>query len=320
MKELSQIDLVFCVDLTASMQPFIEAARRHVVTILAGLRSAAAADLRVAIVGYRDHDGPDLEGESPVEVHPFLVEDPDIHRTLSGLSVGSRSTNTDAAEAVFAGLDACIRRLPFRPRAFRIIVLIGDAPPHACGADGAPHPDRFPTTDPSGWTLSELAKGLEGAGLFLYALGMIPSNFPVHDPILEKAFHRLATSTGGTYQAAPTPEAAIAVVEAVGRRVFGQLAIDRRVYEQLVAQAALEDRQIDRLFARAHAMPAAPAMAPCAASPMASQAFAAPSRSAAGAAPRPAPVPPEASAAASVSEDEVKASLERLRKRGLLEE
>jgi hypothetical protein len=266
MDELSQIDLAFCVDLTSSMAPFIQAARQQMVLILGGLRGSARADLRVAVVGYRDHD-PD-PAHRPTEMHPFTAEDAKIQRILQSLAVGSAPSNRDAAEAVFAGLDDAMSYLEWRPRAFRVIVLIGDGPPHACGADAEPWPDRFPKADPTGYSLVTLCNALEEAGLFVHALGMVPSSIPVHDGVLQASFSRLAGSTGGTYRVARDAQAAIAVVEAIGRSVFGQMEFDRQLFAALVARseappsngARAQLRQPERtdLFA-ARAAPAGPA-------------------------------------------------------------
>lgn len=314
MDQLSQIDLAFCIDLTRSMQPFIDAARRHIVTILAGLRSDERADLRVGLVGYRDHQD---DNDRPIEVHAFTDDDAAMHRVLGSLQVGSAATNTDAAEAVFAGLAGVRDELAWRAQAFRVVVLIGDAPPHACGATAQPYPDRYPEGDPTGYTLNTLADALESSGLFLHALGMIPSTIPVHDAALQASFDRLARATGGTYRAAATAEDAIAVVEAIGRRVFRQMGFDRMLWERLVAAAEVAvpgPAEVVR--------PAAPGAMMAAAMP----APQAPAMSGFGAPPPPPGAPPAWSAPPSaarlaedmgVSQEDVAQSLARLQKRGI---
>lgn len=311
MDELSQVDLAFVVDLTRSMEPFIAAARQQMVLILGGLRGSARADLRVASVGYRDHD-PDPRYR-PVEVHPFTADDAEVHRALGSLQVGSAPSNTDAAEAVFAGLAAAMNDLEWRPRAFRVAVLIGDGPPHASGATAHPYPDRFPEEDPTGYSAATLANALESAGLFLHALGMVPSSIPAHDAALQDAFARLAGSTGGTYRAAAGAEAAIAVVEAIGRTVFGQMSFDRRLFDALVARAA----QVPAAARAAPARPMAamPAPTPGAPPPASLSTSAEP--------PLPEPLADVAFAAdlageVAASPEEVQAAVARLKKRGLL--
>jgi hypothetical protein len=219
------------VDLTSSMTPFLEAARGHMLRILGALTAGSEADLRVALVGYQDYGG----RTKPVRVHPFRADPEETRRTLVKLKVGNSGANTDAAEAVFAGLTACLEQLIWRSGAVKVLLLIGDAPPHGCGANGSSFPDRYPDGDPSGQTLLGMSAAVEAAGVTLHALGMLPSVIPQHDPVTERCFEFLASTTGGTYRRAQSARDALAVVEAVGKHVFGEMDFDRRVWGQLAA-------------------------------------------------------------------------------------
>jgi hypothetical protein len=227
--ELSQIDLAFCVDLTNSMTGFIEAARARMRDVLDGLTAGTDVDLRVALVGYRDYGS----RVKLTEVYPFRPGPEEVRKVLDRLKVSSPPENTDAAEAVFAGLAACLGELEWRPRAVKTALLIGDAPPHGCGANAQPCPDRFPAGDPTGQTLMGMGSAIESAGVTLHALGMVPSVVPAHDPVMEKCFGWLAATTAGTYRPARTARDAMAVVEVIGRRVFGEMDFDRRVWARL---------------------------------------------------------------------------------------
>jgi hypothetical protein len=241
MDALSRLDLVFCVDITSSMSPFIDAARVQMLRILDELSAAIGDGLRVAVVAYRDH------GSEPLlETSPFGTSTKDTETFLKGLVVASAPTNTDSAEAVFSGLAACVA-LPWRDGAYRTLVLVGDAPPHSCGADAPPFPDRFPTNDPSGFDLDGMANRLEEEGIFVHALAMIPSLNRHHDHVLAKAFERLAVSTGGSYQAARTAEAAMGIVEVVSKRFLAELAFDRRLYAAIGGKEAPAGERIASL-------------------------------------------------------------------------
>ena len=87
-----QLDLVLCVDITASMTPFIEAARRRMTEILTVLVEQEGFDLQVGVVGYRDY-GEKIE---VIETYPFNKNIPSIHKILSRLKVKSPVQNTDA--------------------------------------------------------------------------------------------------------------------------------------------------------------------------------------------------------------------------------
>lgn len=259
MDELSQVDLAFCVDLTNSMAPFIAAAQQHVVRILEGLRATARADLRVAIVGYRDHDH--VQDSSPTEAHDFTDDAQATRDALFALRIGSPPGNIDAAEAVVAGLVACVQQLTWRPQAYRVLVLVGDGPPHACGADAQPWPDRFTQHDPSGSSLEEIADELAHRWTIVHAMGMVPSSIVQHDAVLERTFRRLAAVTDGAWYPARDAGAAMQVVEAVARKVFSDVEIDRQVWAQLAQSYEAADAETrGASFSAMPQAPPAPAM------------------------------------------------------------
>ena len=241
MDALSRLDLVFCVDITASMTPFIDAARAQMLRILEELRASIGEGLRVSVVAYRDHGAPQL-----LETSVFSTNGKDTETFLKGLVVASGPYNTDSAEAVFSGLAACVA-LPWREGAYHTLVLVGDAPPHACGANAPPYPDRFPDHDPSGFDLDSMANKLEEEGIFVHSLAMMPSLNRHHDEVLGRAFERLAVSTGGSYQTARTAEAALAIVEVVSKRFLRELDFDRKLHAALEGATSVDGERISAL-------------------------------------------------------------------------
>lgn len=227
MEQLSYLDMMFCVDLTSSMTPFIQAARQHMVNILRALAATNQADLRFGISGYRDYS----EEGPPCEVYPLSSDLEKTQGILNRLQARSPADNKDAAEAVFAGIVQCLNQ-SWRPGAYRIVLLVGDAPPHGCGADAQPFPDRWPEGDPTGLDIQSICGRTESARVTLFALSMSPSVIPVHDPVMIKAFDRLARGTGGTHRRARSGRDAMKIVEDITKKVFYHLDIDRRVYEQ----------------------------------------------------------------------------------------
>jgi hypothetical protein len=223
--DLSFLDLAFCVDLTNSMTPFIHQARSHMVNMLRSLAQRKQAELRVGLAGYHDYP-------ASVDVYPLTHDLQQMQKVLQGLGVASPPENLDAAEAVFAGLLEAVA-FDWRPRAYRILVLVGDAPPHGCGASREPWPDRFPQEDPTGLTLLSMASRVEEANITLYSLAMLPSTIPEHDEVTERTFEKLALSTGGSYRRVRSARDAMACVEDIGKKVFGELELDRQMWEQI---------------------------------------------------------------------------------------
>lgn len=216
MDKLSRLDLVFCVDLTGSMSPFIQAARAQMTSILDALRAQLGDGLRVGVVAYRDH----CDGKKVCEKHDFMGDLRAVKATLDGLQILGGG---DYPEAVFTGLDACVK-LPWRDGAYRVIVLVGDAPPHGCGAAG----DSHAKGDPSGFDLDAMANLLEEKGLFVHALAMF--NTPQPEPVLDRTFRRLSITTGGAYHEARGATAAMKIVESVSGRFLSELAFDRALF------------------------------------------------------------------------------------------
>ena len=212
---LRRLDLVFCVDLTGSMGGLIASARAHIGRILDALRAELKDDLRVGLVGYRDHsDGPKL-----LQVESLTTDVETVRKEINDAKVDGGG---DAPEAVFAGLVKCLE-LPWAQGSYRVVILIGDAPPHSVGAPG----DSY-KVDPTGLTLDDVANRMETEGLFVHALSLSPN-----DKVMESSFRRLSISTGGTYSDATSPDAAMRIVETVTQQFLKDLDFDRRLLERL---------------------------------------------------------------------------------------
>jgi len=229
---ISHIDLCFVIDCTNSMGPFIAAAQQQTQQILTELAQQAGADVRCGVVGYRDH------GHAGEVVDVLALSGGhDVVKAQLARLVARADGNPDAAEAVFAGLVAAVG-LRWRESAMKVIVLVGDAPPHGCGAAEEPFPDRF-AEDPTGQTLHSISAEIERNGITLYSLVMAPSVHPQYDQVTADSFGFLARSTGGVSALAGAGVGAITVLETLGRRAFGDLVVDRRVFEVITDAAAL---------------------------------------------------------------------------------
>ena len=118
----SGLDVVFVIDATGSMDWVIDEVRRRVGDIADATRTLVPLT-RFGVVAYRDHDDPE-----------FVVRQQTLTFSLAKLA---RFIDTLEAkgggswqEAVFAGLDAAVNRAGWRPGAKRVVLIIGDAPPH----------------------------------------------------------------------------------------------------------------------------------------------------------------------------------------------
>jgi len=226
MSVLSKLDLVFCVDLTGSMSGFITVAKRQMAQVLDAFAAKLHGGLRVAIVGYRDH----CDGDKLVEVYPL---DGNLARVAKAIDKLATSGGGDAPEAVYSGLETCLR-LDWATGSYRIIVLVGDAPPHGVGYPG----DSF-TADPTGLDLDDMANKLEAEGVFVHALAM-RSN----DAVLASSFKRLSISTGGSYHETSSA-ASMAIVETIARGLLEDIELDTRLLARLREGVSVPEPQHD---------------------------------------------------------------------------
>jgi LPXTG-motif cell wall-anchored protein len=121
------VDLVFAIDTTGSMQPSLDAVKL-LTTQMVDLLSARTASYRFALVTYRDHPSWTGNGSDyPARVDlPFTTDKAGIQAALNTMVADGGGAGP---ESVYSGVDAAIG-LPWRPGVKKVVVVIGDAPPH----------------------------------------------------------------------------------------------------------------------------------------------------------------------------------------------
>ncbi|MCA9320144.1 MAG: VWA domain-containing protein [Planctomycetes bacterium] len=121
----SGLDIVILIDATGSMGREIGAARAKVSELI-GLIEAFGIDFRIGVVAFRDK-GDDFETRvQPLSNYRYKSVD-----FLDGLRA---SGGGDTPEAVYAAFIEA-GKMRFSSKAQKVMVLIGDAPPHAENAD-----------------------------------------------------------------------------------------------------------------------------------------------------------------------------------------
>lgn len=132
---IRQLDVVFVIDATGSMGPFIDAVKQTVKDLTARLKGLPfQPDVAFALVAYRDHDVPsgyitkhfDLEGDTD----KFLGRIAELRAGEGG----------DTAEAVYDGVREALEKTSWRSRySAKVLVLCGDASGHEPGEAQNPH-------------------------------------------------------------------------------------------------------------------------------------------------------------------------------------
>ena len=156
-----RLDLAFVLDTTASMQPWIDKAKREIYSLTETIvKSGAVSQVRVAIVAYRDvHTGDGFV----YKVCPFTSEITDAASLSSAMAellrfLGPISAHGggDGPEAVASAWEQ-VCKLPWRTddvdgvQPSNVVIHISDAPPHGLGDTGGDRHTRdlFPYGCPS---------------------------------------------------------------------------------------------------------------------------------------------------------------------------
>ena len=187
------VDIVFVLDVTESMQPYIDAVKQNIVTFAHDL-AQNNRDYRLGLVTFEDYvvsQYPDCNCEyrntMTADVQKFINWVSPLHATGGG----------DIPEDQLDGL-AYAATLPFRPNAQAIVILVTDAPPHVAG-DGPDregdeayqlhHPDK--DADVTEETGPKVAQLYQKDGLTLYAVAPPPFIAPEYAGIVEATHGRL---------------------------------------------------------------------------------------------------------------------------------
>jgi hypothetical protein len=186
------VDIVFVLDVTESMQPYIDAVKQNVIAFAQDLQ-ANSRDYRLGLVTFEDY---------------VVSAYPDCNCAYRNSFTSDVKQFTDWVGTLHAGgggdipedqLDALAyaAKFPFRPEAEGIIIIVTDAPPHHDGDGSADtahdqafwdhHTHGVQVTDLTG---AKVAEQLKKNGLTLY--GVVPPPFiaPEYQEIVDATHGR----------------------------------------------------------------------------------------------------------------------------------
>jgi hypothetical protein len=178
---LDDLDLIFCIDVTGSMEDDIasvKAAASGIVNTIA----AKNDNFRVAIVAYRDWE--DSAGYAMFEDYAFSSNKDAIIANINSLSVGG---GDDEPEAVFEALMRAIDSRAvggWRDNVNKQLIVMGDAPPH--------NPSR------QGYTAQIVAKAAWDADPVIIQ-SVVVANDGLYNTEAVEAFRELAELTDGNF-------------------------------------------------------------------------------------------------------------------------
>ncbi|MDR1239633.1 MAG: VWA domain-containing protein [Treponema sp.] len=114
------LDLVLCLDTTSSMKNDIDAVRERLIPMLQGIIGDFPT-FRIGMILYKDYLDEYLN-----RMVPFTSNFDEFQQTLNAITI---SGGRDVPEAVYEALYEGARKFPWEAPS-RLIILIGDAPPH----------------------------------------------------------------------------------------------------------------------------------------------------------------------------------------------
>lgn len=181
------IDVVFVMDTTRSMQPYIDMTRDAVRRIVQTAGERLQQRVRFGLIGYRDSTQAAPAVQYTVRnFTPELVDAGALTEILAGEARATPAGSLDYAEEVFAGVDAALRA-NWKPDALRFVVLIGDASSHPRGH----------AQNTTGKDETDLRRELDDAGVHLLSIHLQDERAAEDHDRARSQFGHLARVRGG---------------------------------------------------------------------------------------------------------------------------
>ena len=169
-----RVEAVFVLDTTGSMGGLIQTAKEKIWSIATSMASAQPApEIRLGLVAYRDR------GDTYVTRITDLTDDLDsLYATLMDYRAEGGG---DTPESVNAALAASFEQISWssEPGTYRVVYLVGDAPPHMDYQDEVHYPETLARARELGIVVNTIRCG--------------------DDPATEQAWRHIATLTQGDY-------------------------------------------------------------------------------------------------------------------------
>lgn len=219
-----ELDLAFIMDSTGSMSSYINSATQNIREIVEDIVASSSADVRLALIEYRDHAPEDRTFVT--RTHDFTHS---VSTMKSWLNAARARGGGDGPEAVADALYQTTK-LSWRPEAAKISVLISDAPPHGL----VPSEDTsFPDGSPNGHDPMQIVGNLAQIGVTLYVIGCEPSIIPYKD-----FFMALAYRTGGQYVPLSVPRLLVNAITGGAQEELSLQKFEKDVQVELQKAAA----------------------------------------------------------------------------------
>jgi hypothetical protein len=177
------------------------------VRLLESIAARDQLDVQIGLVEFRDH--PPQDSSFVTRIHGLT---PHAGLAQKHINAMAAAGGGDEPEAVYDGVNDAIHKLAWRAHSLRLVLLVGDAPPHG-----------FATRSTSGLNAHLVSSAAEEKRITVHALCMS------HNLATLQAFADLAMLTGGQCVQAAGADVVIQRIGSVLDAEFGALALDRQV-------------------------------------------------------------------------------------------
>ncbi|HUW14360.1 MAG TPA: vWA domain-containing protein [Anaerolineae bacterium] len=241
-EKLRRLDVVFAIDTTGSMGPSIAEVKKRLIGFAHALAQAEVRpSVALGVVAYRDH--PPEDSTYVTQVYPLTEKVEVCQRNINSLTAFGGG---DGPEAVLDGLHDALNAIEWREYAHKVVLLVGDAPPHGMvGSEGTasskgkpeelnlleralrsltPVADRWPAGCPSGLTSAGIVAHAQGMGITVHAVGV------GSDVAMARSFKQIAAATGGEFVSLEKIDTLIDRILDLLRTELGKVAVDIDVF------------------------------------------------------------------------------------------
>ncbi len=220
-ERLGQLDLVFVVDNTGSMGPYIEATKTKILEIIRTIKKEELCHrLRVGLVSYRDH--PPQEESYVTKKYELTSETSKIEENVKEMLAFGGG---DGPEAVDTALHVA-NRMEYLRESAKIMVLIGDAPPHGVESSGA-----WTQGSPDGKNWQDEAKIAFEKGIVIHTVGCFPEIAGYENAV--KVYEQIAKNTEGNFFPLTKAELLVKIITGVAVEEIDKIAIQQSILEEM---------------------------------------------------------------------------------------
>ncbi|MGI0045716.1 MAG: vWA domain-containing protein [Nitrosotalea sp.] len=213
---LNFLDVIFCIDSTGSMETFILEVRRNVINMMREIKKSGLS-VNFGCVFYGDHE---RVSQEVVRFYELTGDEKTIEANFQGTTIFGGG---DHPEAVADGLHVSLN-MNWRRGSRRVVILIGDAPPHAYARDSK---DDYPNGCPCGLDPLQEAIKCKDENITIYSIGVW------NDRDMKEAFGKFASVTGGSFFALNEVSKLISTIISMLRRELQKIERDKLVYRSM---------------------------------------------------------------------------------------